>query len=216
MGLSLLRVALTVIGQLSILLIAVSPNPEGSPNENPNTQYAPNGQVSMQYIKYAITFIITIVAGGWHQYQHQDAPTLYEWFLLMLLVFFSLMRLSSFYYLGKFFTYNLCVQKDHKLITEGPYKYWIHPSYVGQIGAIFTFLLLFKVYVLIPPLAIYSYKLVITRIAIEEAMMLKHFSDEYITYKQNRWYVLPYIDNHLNEFFVLVSIIICVLMYVKF
>ncbi|KAF9063403.1 hypothetical protein BDP27DRAFT_1368047 [Rhodocollybia butyracea] len=39
-------------------------------------------------------------------------------------------RLST---LGKMFTYEVSVQKDHKLMTGGPYSIVRHPSYFGMI-----------------------------------------------------------------------------------
>lgn len=35
--------------------------------------------------------------------------------------------------LGKFFTWQLSVKKDHALITHGPYSVVRHPSYLGSV-----------------------------------------------------------------------------------
>lgn len=35
--------------------------------------------------------------------------------------------------MGRFFTWQLVVMKDHKLVTEGPYSIVRHPSYVGSL-----------------------------------------------------------------------------------
>ncbi|CAA7265234.1 unnamed protein product [Cyclocybe aegerita] len=45
----------------------------------------------------------------------------------------DLLRLWCFRELGKHFTFVLTIQKDHKLITSGPYAYLRHPSYLGAI-----------------------------------------------------------------------------------
>ncbi|KAI0360702.1 ICMT-domain-containing protein [Trametes cingulata] len=37
--------------------------------------------------------------------------------------------------LGRFFTWQLAVKSDHKLVTEGPYAWVRHPSYTGFIMA---------------------------------------------------------------------------------
>jgi len=43
----------------------------------------------------------------------------------------SLLRLSCYRALGQLFTYQVSVQKEHKLVTIGPYSVIRHPSYTG-------------------------------------------------------------------------------------
>lgn len=45
----------------------------------------------------------------------------------------SLVRLWCYRTLGKMFTYQLSLRKDHKLVTTGPYAIVRHPSYMGYI-----------------------------------------------------------------------------------
>lgn len=45
----------------------------------------------------------------------------------------SALRLACFRALGKFFTWELAVKKDHALITHGPYSIVRHPSYLGGV-----------------------------------------------------------------------------------
>ncbi|KAF9420309.1 hypothetical protein BGZ76_004102 [Entomortierella beljakovae] len=47
-------------------------------------------------------------------------------------------RKWAFITLDRFFTYQLTIRKDHKLVHTGPYKYLRHPSYTGGlISALF-------------------------------------------------------------------------------
>lgn len=39
----------------------------------------------------------------------------------------------SFRELGRYFTFQLAIKKDHKLVTSGPYSIVRHPSYLGAI-----------------------------------------------------------------------------------
>lgn len=41
------------------------------------------------------------------------------------------LRLAAFARLGKFFRFDISIQRAHKLITTGPYAYVRHPSYTG-------------------------------------------------------------------------------------
>ena len=42
-------------------------------------------------------------------------------------------RLLCFRTLGQFFTFELSIKKEHKLVTSGPYSIVRHPSYVGAV-----------------------------------------------------------------------------------
>ncbi|KAH9895822.1 ICMT-domain-containing protein [Cubamyces lactineus] len=43
------------------------------------------------------------------------------------------LRIWCYHTLGRFFTWELSVQREHKLITSGPYALVRHPSYTGTI-----------------------------------------------------------------------------------
>lgn len=45
----------------------------------------------------------------------------------------GIIRLVCYHTLGKFFTWQLAVKKDHALITHGPYSIVRHPSYLGSL-----------------------------------------------------------------------------------
>lgn len=45
----------------------------------------------------------------------------------------SSIRVLCFRHLGRFFTFELSLRKQHKLITDGPYSVVRHPSYTGSI-----------------------------------------------------------------------------------
>ena len=55
----------------------------------------------------------------------------------LLAILGSLLRLSSFGSLGRYFTYQLAILPSHKLVTTGPYAYIRHPSYVAVPFAAF-------------------------------------------------------------------------------
>lgn len=43
----------------------------------------------------------------------------------------SVIRVVSYRYLGRYFTFHLSIKKDHKLVTGGPYAIVRHPGYTG-------------------------------------------------------------------------------------
>lgn len=47
----------------------------------------------------------------------------------------ALFRIASFRAMGKHFTYELAIRKDHRLITQFPYSVVRHPGYAGSMVA---------------------------------------------------------------------------------
>ncbi|KAJ3725168.1 hypothetical protein FB446DRAFT_762684 [Lentinula raphanica] len=45
----------------------------------------------------------------------------------------SQLRLACYRILGSYFTFELAIRSNHKLITRGPYSYVRHPAYTGLI-----------------------------------------------------------------------------------
>src|SRR5580658_4973318 len=45
------------------------------------------------------------------------------------------LRWYAIVYLGRFFTVNVAIAADHRLIDAGPYRYVRHPSYTGALMA---------------------------------------------------------------------------------
>ena len=51
----------------------------------------------------------------------------------LLLILGAAIRKTCFIYLGRMFTFQLALLKEHKLVTSGPYAVVRHPSYTGFI-----------------------------------------------------------------------------------
>jgi len=61
---------------------------------------------------------------------------------LCLVMFGGLTRASCHRALGKMFTWETSIQKDHKLITSGAYRFVRHPSYTGMLAVSTGYLVL--------------------------------------------------------------------------
>ena len=92
--------------------------------------------------------------------------------------------------LGRQFSRELVVQKQHELITRGPYAYVRHPLY--------TFLIMFFVGTAVLAshwanlgLCAALVALLVSRIPVEERMMSKHFGEKYAEYRQRTGALLP-------------------------
>ncbi|RIA81248.1 hypothetical protein C1645_729786 [Glomus cerebriforme] len=121
-------------------------------------------------------------------------------------------RLWCFHTLKEFFTFNVTIFKNHKLINTGPYALLIHPSYTGVI--LMTFNILYVIYQLHYYIPIYSpinfspfifnwycyilyfffYVYVgIKRILNEEKLLKENFGKEWDLYSKSRKRLIPYL-----------------------
>lgn len=94
------------------------------------------------------------------------------------------LRFFAVFTLGKFFTVDVALRPDHKIKKNGLYKIIRHPSYTGSLLSFFGFGLslnnwisLFIIIFLVFPSFLY-------RIKVEENLLLKHFGEEFLNYKQ--------------------------------
>ncbi|KAK7462935.1 hypothetical protein VKT23_007516 [Stygiomarasmius scandens] len=72
----------------------------------------------------------------------QPSPTFYVGVFLTAVG--ALIRYTCYQYLGRLFTFELSLRKDHHLITSGPYNIVRHPSYIGAlVGFIGLYAVLF-------------------------------------------------------------------------
>lgn len=119
----------------------------------------------------------------------QDTPvtlkiSLPDWMKLIGLVFFIAgmsLRMWSQVVLGTYWSADLSLKTEHKLIQGGPYKYVRHPIYSSYILVAPSLFLLTENWML-GLLAIIFVLVSIARIPAEENMLKKHFGDLYSKY----------------------------------
>ena len=94
--------------------------------------------------------------------------------------------------LGRLYTSYLGIQREHRLVTSGVYRYIRHPGYLGEIISMFGVgLSLGSVVGLV--LAVVSLLLVLVRIGHEEEMLIDKFGDEYTSYMKRTKRLIPLI-----------------------
>ncbi len=95
--------------------------------------------------------------------------------------------------LGKNWSPVLEIRKDHKLITQGPYKYIRHPMYTCMWLGVAGFWLISSNWVVgIVALLTWSI-LYFTRLPDEEKMMIEEFGQEYENYIKRTKKVIPWV-----------------------
>ena len=103
------------------------------------------------------------------------------------------LRWYAIIYLGRFFTVNVAIATDHRLIDSGPYRWIRHPSYAGGLLIVLGFglcmgniasLLIFMTCFLIACLR---------RIQVEEQALIEAFGGQYRDYMQRTKRLIPFV-----------------------
>lgn len=102
-----------------------------------------------------------------------------------------LLRWYSIAYLGKYFTVNVSVSADHRVIDTGPYRFIRHPSYSGALLEFLGFSLCLQngaamAAIMIPVVLSFSY-----RIRVEEAVLADALGENYRRYMRHTRRLIP-------------------------
>ena len=102
-----------------------------------------------------------------------------------------LLRWWSIWTLGRFFTVQVAIASDHRLIENGPYRILRHPSYTGSLLMFVGFALcignwLTLIVILVPVLSVFGW-----RIHVEEAALRDTFGDAWRDYVRRTWRLVP-------------------------
>jgi protein-S-isoprenylcysteine O-methyltransferase Ste14 len=94
--------------------------------------------------------------------------------------------------LGRQYSADVTIQKDHQLVTWGVYRFIRHPRYLGVIVLAVGVPLVFHSWIGLLA-CLYFTGLVLFRIKDEEIAMHKEFGAQWETYCHRSWRLIPYI-----------------------
>jgi protein-S-isoprenylcysteine O-methyltransferase len=102
-----------------------------------------------------------------------------------------LLRWWSVIHLGRFFTVDVAVAADHRIVDSGPYKWIRHPSYTGALTVIAGMALCFGNLVSALVLLVPFGTLMLRRMRIEEAALSGGLGDAYPAYMKRTKRLIP-------------------------
>jgi protein-S-isoprenylcysteine O-methyltransferase len=107
------------------------------------------------------------------------------------LIFVGLMN-WAITFLGRHFSVQVTIQKDHELVTNGPYRWVRHPRYLGIVVCFVGISLGFAS---VGALTVAGLLLltILWRIADEEALMAGSFPAEWRAYVRTSWRLIPWV-----------------------
>jgi protein-S-isoprenylcysteine O-methyltransferase len=93
--------------------------------------------------------------------------------------------------LGRFFTVNVAIARDHRLIETGPYRIIRHPSYTGSLLAFAGLGICFCNWASLAALMLPTLAVFLRRIQVEEAALIAAFGDSYRDYIRRTKRLIP-------------------------
>jgi protein-S-isoprenylcysteine O-methyltransferase len=103
------------------------------------------------------------------------------------------LRWYAIIHLGRFFTTNVAIAADHRVVDTGPYRWLRHPSYTGALVAEFGFGLTFQNWASLLLIVVPCCAVTMWRIHIEEAALTETLGEAYRDYQRRTKRLIPWI-----------------------
>ena len=103
----------------------------------------------------------------------------------------AIIRTTARLQLGKLFTFNVKIMKDHKVKRDGLYAYMRHPGYTGLILEVLGWVIFFQTWLGTVAAAIFFLPSMFYRIKVEEETLKKNFGKEYEKYSKEVKALVP-------------------------
>lgn len=101
------------------------------------------------------------------------------------------LRLISIICLGRFFTTNVAIASDHRLIESGPYRFIRHPSYTGSLLSMLGCALTFANWASLLLIFLPFFAINLWRIRIEEEALMEGLGESYHRYMLRTKRLIP-------------------------
>ncbi len=102
-------------------------------------------------------------------------------------------RMLAIRTLGQFFTHELCIRKEHRIVQHGLYKYIRHPSYTGTLLEVVGMMVVARSLAGLLLFLAAAGLLFKIRIEREERMLIEEFGADYIDYMNRTKRFIPWI-----------------------
>lgn len=114
-------------------------------------------------------------------------------FIGILMLFGGLyLRILAIDELDKFFTNEVRIANECRLIKTGTYRYIRHGSYTGSILTLLGTSVLLHSWISLFMSFIFLFIVYDYRIRLEEKLLIEYFGEEYLQYMKNTWKLIPF------------------------
>ncbi len=112
---------------------------------------------------------------------------------LVLILLGMLLRFLAIKQLGQFFTVDVTIKSNHKIIDSGFYKNLRHPSYAASLLSMFGMGISQNNYwsvLIMLSLGLFAF---LIRIAVEEKALIENFGQQYLDYAKQTKKIIPFV-----------------------
>ena len=95
--------------------------------------------------------------------------------------------------LARFFTYQVEIQADQRLVETGLYRRIRHPGYLGQLLVFAGVGVALANWLSIAAMIVFTFVAFRWRIGVEEAALQARFADQFEAYRQRSWRLIPWL-----------------------
>ena len=157
-------------------------------------QTTDRGELKMVWSLYAIYVSYTIIMAGSAVEACWLRPGLHVgWSVLGLALYLAsvLLRKVSIRTLGRFWSLQVEIRAEHRLIREGPYRYVRHPIYTAIVMEVVAIPLAVNAWFTLIFACLVNVPLVLLRMRFEEQALVEKLGDEYRRYQQEVGALFP-------------------------
>lgn len=142
--------------------------------------------------------IMVSIAAGIYVARHWPAATLlggqmFAYAGVFLFVVGLLLRWWAIITLGRFFTVDVTIEKDHEVVERGPFSVVRHPSYTGVLLAFVGFALTLRNWAALLIILLPIFAAFIRRMNVEEEALSRALGARYIDYMKRTKRLVPFI-----------------------
>lgn len=102
-----------------------------------------------------------------------------------------LLRWWSVRVLAEYFTVDVSIRPDHRIVHDGPYRWLRHPSYTGALATFYGFALCLGDIAALLVVSVPVTLVFLWRIRVEEGVLAQAFPADYPAYARNTKRLLP-------------------------
>ena len=113
------------------------------------------------------------------------------WIGIALVLIGMVIRAVAIVTLGRYFTVNVAIQREHELIERGMYRHLRHPSYLGSLLSFFGVGLAMGNWLSLAVAFLVPFVALSYRMAVEERALIDHFGDRYRDYVRRTKRLIP-------------------------